>query len=237
MTETIQINWMLLLGPLCWVLGIAVAVGLAASMEYRRATRGTARQEYIKTKTAKTGLAASVVLVLTGLLLYQFKLPVQQLIAVRVQPNENFHAKPMPDESFAFLPADLKMDGHNKSHILNNEKMTDSTMVLLWDGYIQTPYVQFKEGDYRIEFQARGTRARDEFSRLKVVFETPDNNRYLVTRAKKYIELSGKMVRYWMTFRVKTGTIGRVRISYFNDLYLPETKQGRDVWIRQLTIR
>ena len=126
------------------------------------------------------------------------------------------------------------MDAHNKNHILNNEKMKNNTMVLFWDGYIRTPFLHFKKGNYMIEFQAKGSKAEEEYSRIKVEFETPDKNNYLVTKAEHYFELTDKMEPYRMSIQTPADTIGRIRITYFNDLYLPETKEGRDVWIRNL---
>jgi hypothetical protein len=114
--------------------------------------------------------------------------------------------------------------------------MKDNTMALLWDGYIQTPFIEFKKGDYVMEFQAKGSGAKEEFSKLKIEFEIPDKNNYLCTTASIYIELTGKMETYPMDFQTTANTMGRIRITYFNDIYIPETGEGRDVWIREIMI-
>jgi hypothetical protein len=42
---------------------------------------------------------------------------------------------------------------------------------------------------------------------------------------------------YHMDFRTLTNTIGRIRITYFNDIYIPGTGEGRDVWIKNPEIK
>jgi hypothetical protein len=114
--------------------------------------------------------------------------------------------------------------------------MKDNTMVLFWDGFIHTPFIRFKKGDYKLEFEAKGSRAKDECAKIKVEFAVPDENNYLITRTVKYIELTGVMKRYRIDFKTGTDTPGKIRITYFNDLYVPEVKEGRDVWLKNLTI-
>ena len=176
-------------------------------------------------------------LIIGGFLLNYAKIPSRQLIVVKIDRQKLPRLRSMPTEApIPFSPGELKMNPQNKSHILNNEKMKDNTMALLWDGFIQTPFIEFKKGDYAIEFQARGSRAEEEFSKLKIEFEIPDKNNYMCTTTSTYIELTGKMETYRMDFQTTADTIGRIRITYFNDIYIPGTGEGRDVWLREIMI-
>ena len=239
MFETIQINWLLLSAPFLWILGLAVVLALLGLMEFLKASKGIERGDFFKKPLFKIGIAVSIGLIFSGFILGLFRIPSDHLIAVKVKERERgsrFKCVKM-EERLSFSPGELKMNGQNKSHPLNNEGMKDNTMVLFWDGFIRTPFIQFRPGDYRIEFRARGSKAEEEYSKIKVEFEVPDEKGYLVTQEVKYIELSGGMKDYGMDFQVKTGTIGRIRVVYFNDLYVPEVKRGRDVWIRDVKVR
>jgi hypothetical protein len=237
MTETIHINWLLLLGPFLWALGAAILLALLGRMQFLTASNQMKYQDFFKRPAFKNSILISIVLIISGLLFNYAKLPSDKLIAVKID-KQNIPVKSFsPETPLLFSPKNLKMDPHNKSHIFNNEKMQDHTLVMFWDGYIQTPFIRFAKGDYRIEFQAKGSPASSEFSKLKVEFEIPDNNNYLRVTANTYIELTGKMETFHMDFQTEANTIGRIRITFFNDIYIPKTEEGRDVWIRELVIK
>ena len=237
MTETIQINWLLLMAPFLWILGVAVFVALAGVMHFSRASTALKYRDFIKNPFPRIGILVGVGLIISGFLLNYAKIPSRQLIVVKIDKQKLPPLRTISTGTpILFSPKELKMNPQNKCHILNNEKMKNNTMALLWDGYIQTPFIEFKKGDYVIEFQAKGTRAEEEFSKLKIEFEIPDKNNYLCTTAGTYVELTGKMEIYRMDFQTTANTIGRIRITYFNDVYIPGTGEGRDVWIKDLNI-
>ncbi len=237
MTETIQINWLLLLAPFLWILGIAVFVALAGMMHFFRVSTALKYREFITKPFTRIGCLIGAGLIIGGFLLDYAKIPSRQLIVVKIDKQKLPRLRSISNETpILFFPKELKMNPQNQSHILNNEKMKDNTMALLWDGFIQTPFLDFKKGDYVIEFQAKGSRAEGEFSKLKIEFEIPDKNNYLCTIASTYIELTGKMETYRMDFQASANTIGRIRIAYFNDIYIPGTNEGRDVWLREIMI-
>ena len=238
MNEKIQINWLLLVSPFLWTLGSAVIVALLGHMQFLNASAGIKCRDFIKKPLFRKGVLIGICLIISGFLLNFARIPSDKLIAVKLeQQKPGLHPlKTLDAGSLYFPPQVLEIDAHNKSHILNNEKMKNNTMVMFWDGYIRTPFLHFKKGNYTIEFQAKGSKAEDEYSQIKVEFEIPDKNNYLVTEKVLYFELTDKMQTYHMSVQSPADTIGRFRITYFNDLYLPKTKEGRDVWIRNLMI-
>jgi hypothetical protein len=238
MNEIIQINWLLLIGPFLWILGIAVILALLGFMEFFKTSQQIKRSEFLKKPIFKNGVLISIGLIIAGFILYFLRLPSQRLIAVKIEKPKTFSITQMPaiEESRLFSPNELEIDSHNKSHVLNNEKMKDNTMVLFWDGYIHTPFVRFKKGDYKLEFEAKGSRAKEEYAKIKVEFAVPDEKNYLIARTVKYIELTGRMKLYHIDFKTETDTIGKIRITYFNDLHVPEEKEGRDIWLKNLAI-
>jgi len=237
MTETIYINWLLLAAPFLWMLGLAVFVALAGLMYFSRVAAALKYRDFIKKSLTRIGCLVGAGLIIGGFLLNYAKIPSRQLIVVKIDKQKLPPLKSISVETpILFSPKQLIMNLQNKNHILNNEKMKDNTMVLLWDGFIQTPFIEFKRGDYVLEFQARGSGAKGEFSKLKIEFEIPDKNNYLCTTVGTYIELTGEMKTFRMDFQAAANTMGRIRITYFNDIYIPETKAGRDVWIREVKI-
>jgi hypothetical protein len=223
-TETVYINWLLLLAHFLWMLGAAVIVALVSVKVFQG----------LKKSMAKVGVWLGVGLVLIGLVLLLFKIPSPDLVVVKLECSS---AQPANmEDTQVFLPQGLKMDPANKSHPINGKEMKDNTMVLLWDGYIRTPFFRFAEGGYAVGFNARGTRAKGAFAKIKVEFESPDENGYLVVRKRLYIELSGKMKPYRMAFNIVKETVGRVQITYFNDVHIEGTYKGRDVFIKDVAI-
>jgi hypothetical protein len=212
-------------------------VALAGLMHFSRVSTALKYRDFIKKTFTRIGGLVGASLIISGFLLNYAKIPSHQLIVVKIDKQKLPPLKSISTEApILFSPKGLKMNPQNKSHILNNEKMKANTMALFWDGYIQTPFIEFKKGNYIIEFQAKGSRAEEEFSKLKIEFEIPDKNNYLCTTASTYIELTGKMETYHMDFQTTANTIGRIRITYFNDIYIPETGEGRDVWIKEVKI-
>lgn len=220
-----------------WILGLAVFVALVGQMYFSRVSTALKYRDFIKKPLTRIGCLVGAGLIISGFLLDYAKIPSRQLIVVKINKNKIPSLRSISVETpILFSPKQLKMNPKNKNHILNNEKMKDNTMVLLWDGYIQTPFIEFKKGDYVVEFQARGSGAEGEFSKLKIEFEIPDKKSYLCSTASTYIELTGEMKPYRMDFQTTANSMGRIRVTYFNDIYIPETKEGRDVWIREVKI-
>jgi hypothetical protein len=220
-----------------WILGLAVFVALLGAVHFSRVSTALKYRDFRKNPFTRIGCLVGAGLIVSGFLLNYAKIPSHQLIVVKIDKQKLPPSRSISTEApILFSPKELKMNPQNKSHILNNEKMKDNTMALLWDGYIQTPFIEFKKGDYTIEFQAKGSRAEGEFSKIKIEFEIPGKNNYLCTTASTYIELTGKMETYRMDFQTTANTIGRIRFTYFNDIYIPETGKGRDVWIKEVKI-
>lgn len=237
MMETIRINWLLLAAPLLWSLGIALFLALIGLMEFSKTTRNVNRKEFLKSTFCKTTAGVGIALVVGGLLLNFAQIPSHRFIAVKLEkPTSSSLITVSPGTPLAFSPNELKMDPKNRGHYLNNQGMKNNTMALFWDGFIRTPFLQFDKGNYRVQFQARGTEAENEYARIKIEFEIPGEKNYLVTKKIAYFELTDKMHMYEMDFQTETSVIGRIRITYFNDIYIPETKKGRDVWLKDIIL-
>lgn len=241
MNETVYINWLLLISHFLWILGAAVmlaSISIAIFVTHRQSSgKAGTFKEYIKNPTFQWAVWCSALLLLLGVVLFQFKLPSQNLVAVKVTPIANGKAlMVMDDIPISLAPGALNIDTQNKSHPLNNKKMKNDTISLFWDGFVSTPFMHYTKGVYRFDFNARGTKADNEFAKIKVEFEASDRFNYLKTRKKVYITLNNNMNRYSVSFPITQNTIGRVRITYFNDVQMADSLKGRDVWLQGISI-
>lgn len=220
MTETVSINWLLMLSHFLWIFGVAVVIAMAALR-----------------RLSKPSLWLGGGLIAAGILLTFFILPSGRLIVEKVEHADAGSQLPSIENLRFVPPSELKLDPLNAAHSINKKKMQNNTLVLFWDGFIKSPYFRFPAGKYKWQFNARGTKVKDTFSKLKVEFESPDSQGYLLTGAHKYLELSGKMKNYDLIFSLSKDTIGRVRITFYNDLHLEGTLKGRDVFIKDVSIQ
>ncbi len=236
--ETIHINWLLLFSHLLWIMGLAIFLALVGLLFYLFPAR-TDRQKrvaFIKLPVVKMAWIIGFVFVLASPILYSFKLASPDLVVVQVKPRHPGATFPMLHTSQTFTTRELRFDPQNGKHLLNKKNMETGPMFLFWDGYIHTPFLKFAPGNYMVTFQAAGTWSQDSFAKIKVEFQCPDANNYLVTKKRIYIELTEKPKIYRIPFNTKADTIGRVSITFFNDVFLADIRQGRDVWVDEISI-
>ncbi len=229
--ELIRINWLLILGTGLWVLGGTGLLTLGALYFFKE------KKEDVMTPLWRKLLITASALIACGVIVSFFKVPHDQLILTAIDVPEGYTAKwQMADQQLKLFADDLQMDGMNKSHEYNRKKPKDRNMGMLWDGYIRTPFIQFKRGTYRFEFDALGTQVYGEFAKIKVELEKPDEDNLLFTPKKKYIELRNVIQTHGLEFTLETDTLARVRIVYFNDFHIHGTNKGRDVLLKNVRL-
>ncbi len=176
------------------------------------------------------------VLIVTGVVLNFFKLPSENLLVAKLSDVDETKCITMGEE-LAFFHKDLNLNRLNRKHKHNRTGIRDNTAALFYDGYIKTPFIKFEKGDYLVNFDARGSEAWEEFSILKIDFETLDLNRFLLVKNSKYIQLTREMKPWSMEFKVKAPIIGRVKVSFVNDDLEPGGKRDRNAWVKDIKIR
>lgn len=222
MMEVVKINWVLMAAHACWILGAAMIAVVLTIMEFNRSAR-----KPIKLLWVSTGL------IVVGILLLNFKIPTAKLLVSKVS-NLDEAGLVSCEDSIAFQVKELQMDGLNGRHKRNTRDIIDNTLALFYDGFIRTPLVKFEPGEYMVGFEARGTRALDEYATVKVEFERLEG-RYLIVKQAKFIVLNPVMKKREMRFRVKEPSIGRIKISFVNDDLVPG-KRDRNVWLKNISI-
>jgi hypothetical protein len=228
MIEIVKINWVLMAGHACWVLGAAAILTLLTVMEFSRSNR--------KVPVKMFGVSAvSVGLIVLGVLLLNFKIPTSKLLVSRVT-GLNEAALESCDTSVTFPVSDIKMDELNGRHERNTTAILDNTLALFYDGFLYTPLLKFKAGEYVVEFKARGTKALDEYAAVKVEFEQLEGQ-YLIVKTRRFIVLTSSMEKRDMKFSVTGPGIGRIKISFVNDDLEAGGKKDRNVWIKDIGVK
>jgi hypothetical protein len=224
MTEIVKINWVLMAGHACWVLGTAIILTLLTVMEFSRSNRKVPVKMFV----------VSVGLIVLGVLLLNFRIPTSKLLVSRVT-GLNEGTLVSCDVSVSFPVNDIRMDELNGRHERNTTAILDNTLALFYDGFMVTPLVKFKPGEYAAEFSARGTKALDEYAAVKVEFERLEGE-YLISRVQRFIVLTPDMRKWEMRFPVKEQSIGRIKISFVNDDLEAGGKRDRNVWVKDIGI-
>ncbi|MCP4156068.1 MAG: hypothetical protein GY757_50580, partial [bacterium] len=121
----------------------------------------------------------------------------------------------------------------------NTTEIIAQTAALFFEGDIKTPLVKFKGGHYTLNFTARGSKAWDEYSILRVDYRELDENNYLLLKKSAYVNLTATMEHYQIPFQTTNTTqsaIGRLEISFVNDDLEPGGKKDRNAWVKEIKI-
>lgn len=225
MNEIIEINRFLLVSALLWVTGLALLIVVFSQAVFYRDRR------YLSVKILLTG----AVLIAAGIVSNIFRIPTYKLLVTRVVGLNAEHV-PVCDSDREFSLKELSIDPHNKSHKRNSTQVIDNTAALFYNGYIKLPVMKFGEGEYRLEFTARGTDAMDEYAILEVEFESLGSNGYLLPRRLEYITLNRMERIYAVPFVVERETVGRLKISFVNDDLEESGKRDRNAWVKGICL-
>ncbi len=240
MIELIKINWLAVVSGLLWITGLSLALAGLCRMEFLflKHKKPIIPEDSRKSFFSKKLFLMSAVLMVIGGLLTLFKMPSSHLLVTKLLNVDETKCIHMDGEKeLAFSIKDLKLDPLNRAHKRNRTDIRDNTAVLFYSGFIKTPVIEFEAGDYVTVFYARGSKAWEEFSILKIEFETLDPSYYLTAKKSKYIQLTGKMKPWALGFKVETTVIGRLKLSFVNDDLEPGLKKDRNAWIKDIKIK
>ncbi|MCP4216685.1 MAG: hypothetical protein GY765_18680 [bacterium] len=233
MQEVIKINWVPVLSGLMCVSGLALLLAEFCIGKFSK--NGAAGKP-------KTPRLIAAVLLPAGLLLYPFKMPTDNIFVTRIVSMDSSKTLTFAGEVLSFQVPDLTLDRFNRKHKDNSSHIKDNTAALFYDGYMETPPVNFDKGSYQITFWARGSRVNDQYAILKIQVRMPDKNGYLLAPTTEYHELTGKMEHYVIPMEVPVSTVGWITISFVNDFdagqaWIKDKKHSdRNAWVKDITI-
>lgn len=229
--EYYTINWWLLLSNFIWILGAAIIIAAFSYIEFLIWKQKIKTIKFFTRRSFKKYLFLSLVLPVVGLILSSF----------------NFSKNPSPSK-FIFIDYNICDLGEIEKYYIGESlnisvyemimsrkyPVRNNKISMPWNGYIGTPFIKFASGHYAVEFEAYGSEAHHEFSKIYVFFLVMKNKKLVLNKIMKTIELKEKK-KYRLKFEVDENKIGKIRIQFFNDD--GDEKGGdRNVWIGALKI-
>ncbi|MCK5538872.1 MAG: glycosyltransferase family 39 protein [Bacteroidales bacterium] len=105
-----------------------------------------------------------------------------------------------------------------------------------WPGSVATPIYSLKKNNYELIINAKGTKAFDEYAKLKIqVFKIQkDKNSVLV---EKMIDTKEDFSEFIVPFEIKQDDNISFVISFINDKSNLETKEDRNVYLKSIELK
>jgi hypothetical protein len=135
------------------------------------------------------------------------------------------------------IPIDLNptyIVGFNKCTLSKPYKGNPLRMV--WNGTVTTPAYMLKQGEYSVVISARGTKAFDEYAKLKVRVFTIDSGKQMLL-AEKIIETKHDYADYTLPFNVNENSNFSVELSFINDRGRAKPKEDRNAYLKPIIIK
>jgi hypothetical protein len=227
------IDWWLLFSNFVWILGIAITIATFSYHEFLTMQQKVKKLEIFRKSSFKKSIFLGLILIGVGLFLTSlnssnnFSSAKFRFIDYNIYKPEEIEKF---DDGEALIISTHKME-MNKNYLISKNKIS-----MWWNGYIGTPFMKFVSGQYAIEFEAYGSEALNEYSKILISFLVLKNKNLILKKLLKEIELTEIKRKYFLKFETEKNQIGRIRIQFFNDG--GDEKGGdRNVWIEGLKIR
>ena len=105
-----------------------------------------------------------------------------------------------------------------------------------WSGSVQTPVYALEPDGYTLIVNAKGSKAFDEFAKLKLeVFSVI--NKKSTQIAEKTVETTSKYTDYTLPLNIAEDTNISIKISFINDKGRKEPKEDRNVFLKSIVLK
>ncbi len=105
-----------------------------------------------------------------------------------------------------------------------------------WSGSITTPTYKLKNDNYNLIVNAKGTKAFDEYAKLKIqVFRTEENNNSLLV--EKIVDTKPNFTKFIIPFGLSQDTNVSFIVSFINDKSRVEPKEDRNVYLKSIILK
>lgn len=231
--EYYVIDWWWVISNFVWILGAAIILSAFSYYEFLTWRQKIRRTEIFRRTSFKKSFFLGLILLAAGLIfsLINFK---NDSSLTRLKFIDTNIYNPNKIEKYdigeLLIISTHEMEMNKKYRIRNN------LIEMPWSGYVGTPFINFASGHYTVEFEAHGSEAGNEFSKIWVIFLVIENKKLALHKFLKQIELTETKKKYSLKFEAEENKIGRIRIQFFNDG--SDDKGGdRNVWIGKVKIR
>jgi hypothetical protein len=150
-----QIDLWQIFSSLFWILGASILLITLSIHDLLAGRSKIKRKEIIKTRSFRKYAGLGILMLLLGFVLSL--LPVQTITAQK---------KVVFIDQNSYEPDEIEMQNVGTTLLLSNRqldpygswKISGGTVILYENGYIETPFIDFKPGLYEIEFEASGSK-------------------------------------------------------------------------------
>jgi hypothetical protein len=107
---------------------------------------------------------------------------------------------------------------------------------MYWSGYVQTPVYILKADGYNLIINAKGSKAFDEFAKLKIqVFSVI--NKKSIQLAEKIIETTSNYADYALPLNITEDTNISIKVAFINDKGRKEPKEDRNAYLKSIMLK
>lgn len=116
-------------------------------------------------------------------------------------------------------------------------KVEGGAIVMPENGAVTTPIFRILPGVYTLGFQARGSSAKGEFSKLEVSILGYEKDGLETPLKTETIELSSEMQAYSLPFEIGDTLEAFARLRFINDAYVQSSGEDRNVWLSNVSVK
>jgi hypothetical protein len=109
-------------------------------------------------------------------------------------------------------------------------------LMLLGNGWMESPWVAAEEGSYVMAWDARGTSAAGEFAKLRATALGSREGGEPLILAEKTFELQDRIDMYALPFKVAGDGLLSARLEFINDYYSAAAKQDRNAYLSAIYV-
>lgn len=236
--EFVVVDWRLIFLNFLWILGAAIILITLSYHEFLASQKKIEFWHIFKASSFKKYSILGLILIALGLFLSPISSGRQtssKYFFIDYNVFDSGRIKPIEfSESINFRNDEMEMKnpaGDNLQYPIEN-----GYIVMLWNGYVGTPFIKLFKGNYILEFEARGSKADNEIAKFFVFFVALKKRMLTMQKLLETKELSETMKTYSLKFEVEKKAVGKIRIQFYNDR-VDEKGGDRNVWIRGMKIR
>ncbi len=237
--EFVVVDWRLISANFLWILGAAIILITLSYHEFLASQKKIKFWNILMASSFKKYSILGLTLIALGLFFSPISSGGQtssKFFFIDYNVFDSEKIKPVEfSESINFTNNEMEMNTKNPAGDNLQYPIENGLIVMPWNGYVGTPFIKLHKGNYIIEFEARGSRADNEFAKIFVFLVALKKRMLAMQKLFETKELSETMKTYSLKFEVEKETVGKIRIQFFNDGG-DERAGDRNVWISGMKI-
>jgi len=227
------IDWWLVIFNFVWILGAAIILSDFSYHEFLTKGKEIKLTDILKKSSFKKPLFAGVILLSIGIVFSSINSKNDYLLIRFTYIDYNIY-DPAKIEKYDIGKL-LNIPTHGMEVKNKKYRVSNNLIAMSWNGYVETPFIKFTCGHYALEFEAFGSEANNEFSKIVVALLVIKDKKLVLHNFIKIIGLTELKKGYRLKFEVEESKTGKIRVRFFND-FVGKKGNDRNVWIGGMKI-